>query len=440
MAIDWLTTPVSEDAPCGPDLLEADDDAFVSYYFEAEGTLPERYFTAGARGADEAVQPGTLFDPKTISHQKERDAVLALLKRSRDLRLLSLMARQQALAQRIDGVADALVGMADLLEVFPNDVNPKAGSDRRSAMEELAVTATMVAPLQYMPLAGAAAVSLRRVMVARGEAEPRTGEEGLQESDLMGMMAAPSARAAVDRTAAALDDIAGALARIKAACLRGERPFTLNIAATEAAVVGMRQAIADARPDLGPASAAPATGTDAPADAPADDAPAAVPVRAAATPARQVASQGEARAALRAVEMFFFRNEPSSAALLLVTQARLLVGKPLVDAIETLMPEDAPKTRIDFGAATGFAMSMERLRILSDEIASLAPANPGPDPDPPVITERTDIAGWLSGVDHYFRTREPASPVPLLLARAKAYLDKDFGALIAEIIPSAGKG
>jgi type VI secretion system protein ImpA len=149
-----------------------------------------------------------------------------------------------------------------------------------------------------------------------------------------------------------------------------------------------------------------------------------------------IPSQPAARQALRAIEVFFARYEPSSAALLLVTQARLLVGKPLVEAIETLLPEDANKTRIDFGASTGFSMSMERLRLLSKEMASLVPAEPEADPGPPpVIATRAEVAAWLRDVDDYFRKREPASPIPLLLTRAKGYLDKDFAALISEFVP-----
>jgi type VI secretion system protein ImpA len=440
MAIAWLTEPVSEDAPCGPDLLDADDEPFVSYYFEAESDLPERYFTPGARAANDPIQPGTLFDPKSISHQKERDTILGLLKRSRDLRLLSLMARQQALAQRLDGVADAITGIAALLETFPGDVHPKGGADRRSALEELGATATMLAPLQYMPLAGAAEVSLRRMLVATKQAEPRSGEAGLTESGLMALLQAASAATAVEKTAAQLDEITAALARIKSACMRGDRPFMLAIDPVTDALAAMRQMISSARPELAPA--APAESAEVPEEQPESDegeATVAAPVRSAG-PARQVTNAGEARAALRALEMYFLRHEPSSAALLMVTQARLLVGKPLLEAIETLLPADAPNTRIDFGGDNGFSMPMDRLKMLAKELAALAPADPGPDPDPPELADRSEVGGWLAGIDHYFRTREPASPVPLLIARARACLDKDFGALMAEILPSRGKG
>jgi type VI secretion system protein ImpA len=153
-----------------------------------------------------------------------------------------------------------------------------------------------------------------------------------------------------------------------------------------------------------------------------------------------IPSQAAARQALRAIETYFAQYEQSSAALLLVIQARLLVGKPLIEAIETLLPADAANARIDFGAETGFSMSMDRLRLLSAEMETLTAAVPQVDPGPqPIIATRAEVAAWLRDVDDYFRKREPASPIPLLLSRAKAYLDKDFGALISELMPAKPK-
>ena len=45
------------------------------------------------------------------------------------------------------------------------------------------------------------------------------------------------------------------------------------------------------------------------------------------------------------------------------------------------------------------------------------------------------MAGYIRAVESYFRTQEPTSPVPTLLVRARHYLDKDFDAIVAELIP-----
>jgi type VI secretion system protein ImpA len=442
MAIDWLGDPISDDAPCGSDLLAEDDESYIGYYFEAEAALPERYFVPGIRGPGDTFAPGTLFDPKSIRHAAEKDAILALLRKTRDVRLLSLLARQQVLTGRLEGFVEAVDGIATLLESFPNEVHPQDTADRRSALEELGAASTVVTPLQYIILAGAGEVSLRKYMAATGQSEPRDGEVGLNGASMLGELGSPSNKAAVDQSWKLLAAAQAGIQRIKGACLRGDRPFTIGLTTTIEALTEMQKLIGQARPDLqGDPAPAPAnvTGTDAPSSEPDGVAQAAPAMAATTVPSlapQVIPSQAAARQALRAIELFFARFEPSSAALLLVTQARLLVGKPLVEAIETLLPEDANKARIDFGAGTGFSMSMDRLRLLSKELASLAPAEPEVDPGPPpVIASRSEVAAWLRDVDDYFRKREPASPIPLLLTRAKGYLDKDFAALISEFVP-----
>jgi type VI secretion system protein ImpA len=207
----------------------------------------------------------------------------------------------------------------------------------------------------------------------------------------------------------------------------------------------MQKLIVQARPDLQADMAPPPPpstgGGDAGQDVAQDAAPSAMPMASVPSLAPTViATQGAARQALRGIESYFVQFEQSSAALLLVIQARLLVGKPLIEAIETLLPADAASARIDFGAETGFSMSMDRLRLLSAEMAAISANAPDVDPGPvPEIKNRAEVAAWLRDVDDYFRKREPASPIPLLISRAKAYLDKDFGALISELMPAKPK-
>jgi type VI secretion system protein ImpA len=445
MAIDWLAEAISDDAPCGPDMVANDDDAFVGYYYEAEANLPERYFVPGIKAPGDSIAPGTLFDPKSISHAAEKTTILGLLKKTRDVRLLTLLARQQVLAGRMEGFVEALTGIATLLETFPADVHPQNGADRRSSLEELTATPTVVAPLQYINLAGAGDASLRKYMAANGQSEKRAGEEELTTGGLLSELGSPSNKQAIDTSFRQVGEALAAIQRIKAACLRGDRPFTLGLTAAVETLGEMQKLIVQARPDLQADMApppAPASGDAADPDT--ADSPAAPTVTAVTVPSLAptvIPSQGAARQALRAIETYFAQYEQSSAALLLVIQARLLVGKPLIEAIETLLPADAPQARIDFGVDTGFSMSMDRLRMLSAEMASLAAKVPEPDPGPvPEITTRAEVAAWLRDVDDYFRKREPASPIPLLLSRAKAYLDKDFGALISELMPAKPKG
>ena len=437
MAIDWLAEAISEHSPCGPDMVANDDDAFISYYFEAEANLPERYFVPGIRSPGDAYAPGSVFDPKSISHAAEKATILGLLKKTRDIRLLTLLSRQQVLAGRMEGYVEALFGIATLLETFPADVHPQNGGDRRSALEELAATTTVVTPLQYMNLAGAGDVSLRKFMAANGQSEKRAGEVELSTGGLLSELGAPSNRTAVDTSDRLIHEALLIIQRIKGACLRGDRPFTLGLVACVDTLRDMQKLIVQARPDLQAAEAPPPVPEGA-----SDDAVTARPVVMAETiiaPTR-IGSQSVARQILCGIEMYFAHYEQSSAAMLLVVQARLLVGKPLIEAIETLLPEGAAHARIDFGPETGFSLPMDRLRKLSAEMASLPESPPEADAGPaPVITTRAEVAACLRDVDAYFRQKEPASPIPLLLSRAKAYLDKDFAALISELMPARPK-
>ncbi|MEJ6402993.1 type VI secretion system protein TssA [Yoonia sp. 2307UL14-13] len=447
MSFDWLSEPVSADAPCGPDLEATDDTAFVDYYFEAESRMPERYFMPGIKGPDDEFTPGTLFDQKSISHASEKKTITELLKRSRDLRLLSVLARLMVLAGRLPDFADAVDGMALVLETFPEDVHPKDPSERRGAIEELNGSSAVIIPLHYINLSGPGEVSFRRYTVANGGAEPREGEVGLNSGAMLSELAAPGNRKNVESAHAALSKAAQALARITSACLKMEQPFTPDLSKAQAAIADLQGLIQNGRSDLAPwgadappaeeapvEEAAPAADAAAPEAGPAIPAPAAAPVAPSSVPNRAAALQ-----ILTSLEKYLATNEPAAPALLLITQARLLVGRPLVEAIETLMPEHANKTKITFGSDSGFVLYMDRLKMLAGEGAGQAidpaEADPGPPPD---IPNRAALAPLITAVEEYFRAFEPASPIPVLLFKARTYLDKDFSAIVADLLPQNG--
>lgn len=441
MSFDWLKDPVSADAPCGPDLEATDDDAFLDYYYEAESRMPERYFTPGIKGPDDEFVPGTAFDPASIKHADEKKAITALLKRSRDLRLVSLLARLMALSGRLGDFADAVTGMADLLETFPEDVHPSGGGDRRSAVDELGNNAIVAIPLQHINLAGAGEVTYRKYLAATGQSEPREGEVGLNPGTLTSEIGSPGNSKAVDAAHGALSQAAAGLHRIQAACLRLENPFNPTLTATVKAIEGIQQLIAEGRSDLQPWSETTTPEevveeeiANAEDSEMLDDAPIAnVPVQ--DVPAGVIANRAAALQALNVLEGYMATHEPSSPSLLLITQARLLVGRPLVEAIETLMPEHANKTKITLGENTGFVLYMDRLKMLAQEAGARAQSLESEDPGPtPTLESRANIAPLLASVETFFRAKEPASPIPVLLFRAKALLDKDFSATVTDLI------
>jgi type VI secretion system protein ImpA len=52
-----------------------------------------------------------------------------------------------------------------------------------------------------------------------------------------------------------------------------------------------------------------------------------------------------------------------------------------------------------------------------------------------VISSRADVAATLDRLCTYYARHEPASPVPLLLARARGLIDKSFVDLLKELAP-----
>ncbi|MCU0829705.1 MAG: hypothetical protein MUE52_20585, partial [Tabrizicola sp.] len=239
----------------------------------------------------------------------------------------------------------------------------------------------------------------------------------------------PAQRDRVDAVHAALSRITEALVRISSSCRsHPSTPFAAPFEPVLKVLGEMLGEIGNARPDLR-GTEAPAAPVTAPAPAADTPAPAAVPVRVA------FANHAEARQALIACETYFQTHEPSSAALLLVRQARQLIGQPLVKALEALLPDDCAKAIVAFGPQTGFALPAQRLKSLSDDNLPVTVPEVQPISPPPPVTSTAEATAVIRSVEDYFRAREKSSPVPLLLQRARSYMDKDFQALVDELIP-----
>lgn len=447
MKFEWLTDPTDDAPPCGPDLEAADDDDFIGYYYEAEGRLPERYFTPGLNpdGSEDK-----LFDSRSISFARESKQIGDLLRRSRDLRLTSLLARFAVLSGRLGDFADAVEATATLMQIWPVETHPRvdrSAAERRSAIEALNVQPTVVMPLLHLSLLPTGDVTLRRHMVATGRADARASEEGLDSTtDVLGPLRSDANRPQVARAQADLTRAAAALNQIaRLAAGHSSAPFSPDLAAVRTAVADMQAMISSARPDLpgwsegqddppaamaglpqlGGAPAEPEAGPATIAAAPAAPAlPADVPV---------IADRDAALAALKSAEAWLALREPSSPSLLLVTQARLLVGAPLVLALETLLPAQSGGAVLNIGHGSGFALPMDRLKTLSAAAQENQP-EPAAAAAGPQISDRRGLTACLIGVETYYSMHEPASPVPLLLLKARDMLTKRFDAIVAELI------
>lgn len=430
MRLDDLIKPISPDAPCGDDLLALDDPDYCDYYFNVEDRLPTSYFN---------MVRGTLFDPKSVDQKAESAQIDALLKRSRDLRLLGLEAKFQILSGRFKGFADAVMGFAGLIEAYPAEVHPVDAVDRQNAIEELNALATIAAPLDYAVLLTDKRVGdiiYRGYGTASGKVALREGEAAGDTANITGALGSSENAKAVDALFEQLTGLRAALKSILQLCQSGAQPFAPRLDRLDEKLADILAMVVSARGDLGGEAEPVVAGDSAePAAIAATGAATTITVQ---TGTAEVPNHRVAYQLLQAVEHYFATTEPASLALVLVTQSRLLIGRPLVEALDALLENSAGYASISFGTETGFVISMSRMRDLSGQanIATDDYATPDEnDPPAPEVVSRDHAGQILKQIEDFFRMREPASPIPILLFKARNMLSKDFHALVRELIP-----
>ena len=175
-----------------------------------------------------------------------------------------------------------------------------------------------------------------------------------------------------------------------------------------------------------------------------------------AVPLGQIKTHRDAMAALAAAERYFSSMEPSAPALVLIRQARLLVGRPLVDALVALIPEKAEKMAILLDSNRSFLIGMDRLRELSnvdvdtgesaDETARTDVGSPLPQGAKvstasfSTIETRGDAFALLTDVEAFFQDVEPSSPIPILIRKSKTYTNRDFNFILRDLLELDGSG
>lgn len=435
-----LVAPLSSADPCGPDLDEEGDLEFLNQVAHAEALLPSSFFSRDDEGR---AQP---FDRSSIDFGRETSALLALLDRTRDLRALTLLARLAILDRDVAGFSDVLTAIAGLLEAQWDAVHPRGeggGYELRGAiLQSLDDMATVILPLQHVPLAHSrrhGPVSFRNVMAANGEVQPREGEAVLDQGAIARVIE-EAEPAALQAHRDALSRIAEALARIRSITVErggygsavgldrldvliGRMRGLLN-GATASAPAG-KVAVAEDGQDLGGASPAAAPPVAAPAG---------------------IASSAQASAALAAAAAYLRTHEPSSPAEVLVRQALLLVGKPFVEVMRILMPSRAQDAILAIGSGRGLRLTFDQLAAVSEDhsgqAADVAPSAQDGDAPPEASVyragSRAEALALLSEAGVYFRVREPSSPIPLLLDKAVGLADRDFTAILRDVLPDLG--
>jgi len=507
MRFDNLRAPISDDDPTGPDLDEEGDNDYLNYTMLASGNLPARFF-----GPD-----GQPFDRSTIDLENELTTIAGFLRRTRDARLLTLDARFNALGGNIIGFSEAVQGIAIIVETFWEGFHPRESEGdfivRQNSIEGLDDQVQIILPLQYAPFVGGGrtrVVSFRNYLVASGKAPPREGEDPVPLDAVTASISADSNEEQVKTVYTALKAAMDALGLISRTFAEKAAPeFVPSFDKLLDTLNQMIEVLIEFRPALAPERA------ERPADAETYDdevggstgggGPSTVPAGA-------VKTHEAAATALGVVESYFVHYEPSNPALILVHQARMLLGRPLVEALEALMPSPSSSAALKFETGFRFEIDISRMRAVTEHafenVGSLpppdvplppqpkpAPAVPAPPPPEPAsepVAESApmgdseadaagdlDIAGAasaetpepqpvavapapepaapepevpagpvvfraptraaaadiLQATEAFYRVVEPSSPIPVLLARARSYLNRDFASILGEIIP-----
>ena len=408
--------PISDEAPCGPDLDAAGDLDFMNFLAANEGQLPE--FLLRFR-----PQRRSTFPPPS-----RRAAELK--KRTQDLRLILLVAKLAVLNRDFYRFAQEVAEIAWLLANRWDSVHPQAEQgeyiSRLAQLGTLDDSPAVVLPLQYATILQTereGPLVYRAVMAAAGEVKPREGEKLASAGVIERMLTTTVEIEAL--TKSLRDASANWRASLEAitADHRSERvdpgqavKFDTLSPLVEKMLAFAQAALARRDPSLAPAVEA--AGSEAPTETPGGTA--------------TFESLADVDGALASALGYFQAKEPSSPALLLIVQARATLGKNLYEVIRLLAPRHVDNARVFVGPSDAFSIPVKALED--------APALDFSRGDAAPAETRAQALALIEKVASHLRSAEPSSPAPYLLDRARALATRDFLSLLGEVFPARRPG
>jgi type VI secretion system protein ImpA len=303
---------------------------------------------------------------------------------------------------------------------------------------------TVVFPVQYAPLFEArrtGSVTYRGWMIANGEVKPRPGDAAVAVAAIT--------EAIGDADPAILAGARKEVALLKTSLDRIRRAFALH--GTSAGLESLPTLVGRMLALIDPYAAATAAVAAETADGgdPAQTKEHGSLVKTAGPPPTSIA---EATQALAAIADYYSLSEPSSPTLPLVRQAHQLIGKSFLEIMTILVPSQVEKAAFQIGTDQVFDLPVGKLSSLSGVAPALATPPPGTncageptDPAQPAdparpryrVESRSQAIALLELVQRYFRHSEPSSPVPMLCERARALAERDFMAVLREVLPKS---
>ena len=329
---DWLT-PVSDDAPCGPDL-EYDHDFVVLF----SSVAPKRDVQYGAFvGAP---------DPLNWS-EIERDC-RRLMMRTKDLRVAVLYTRCRVRLGGVTGLSEGAAVLAAWLQAFPDDVHPQTSADsdrdaaqemRMNALQALSDPEGLLADLREIVLVKSTVTRLQVRDVERAFAHPRPADALAPDSVVRQLQDLRTQHPAV---IAGFDDAIAHLATINAWCnshLETFQPDLSTLTRLLDRLITPTQATSAESPEP---IAIPDTssGHDAVTLTPPAISVSASGSECAPTPNKPMPSDRDtALAAIRVARTWFENHEPSSPIPVLLKRAEQFVGKRYSEVVKAIPAE-----------------------------------------------------------------------------------------------------
>jgi type VI secretion system protein ImpA len=426
-----LTSPVPGEDPCGPDFDAEGDVDYLNFFASVDAVFPTSFFEV--KDGEGNVRR---FDPKVHDLDAKIEAAKGFVRRTSDLRLIVLLAKLSILGKDLQGFTVCTEAIAELLDRRWDGVHPRIEGDdfsyRKMAIEALDVMPTVVIPFQFLPLAESrrhGSISYRTWLMAKGEVAPRADDTFLDAAAVAHVFD----QVDLDRLKAVTASYVALAALVERVCriwTEKARPSgMLNLDRVQqiiAGIVSMLESVVRRRDPVAVETVPEAE------EAPGSVTGASDPAYASS----RVASVAAAEAALSGVAAYFGRLEPSSPALLLVRQAKHLLGKSFAEAIHILVPNHAETAAINIGRGWFFDLSVDRMAALLDAAETQEPKSPeGPEPVYSV-TSRGQALALLEQVSAFFRNVEPSSPIPFLADRARELAQRDFLSLLIDVLPS----
>jgi len=321
MDIEKLTSKLSEDCPSGPDL-----------EWEGVAALEELASVTPERQAGNQIIPAE--DPDWDAVESES---LALAQKTRDLRVAVQLAQASLMTRGWQGLAESIHLVEVLVTEFWADVHPQMESDGEDCTLRLSALGTLshvggllrlVRQTAFVVSRRLGKLTIRDILLARGEIKPREGEAVLDATTVDALLqdADPLQREetyhAIERCRQHAQQIDRAL--LARNCSRMLEPLVVMLAVA-IKVLDPKVSVVE-QPDANVGEMAegnPSSGTV---------------TNAAAVRPGQISTRGDAANALGAVIRFFEETEPGSPVPLLLNRARSLIGVDFNELLRRLAP------------------------------------------------------------------------------------------------------